>query len=309
MKKYRRGIFSLALCLSSVPLLAAGIPENPPAVELAGLYDGYSYTSPFSFFTVYLEGNLQDSRLEDEWIHSRTGVEFNFRDLQNNVYVIAASLARQDMPADFIDQLLQREYVSGHKGEKGKTPDGEDCVIATILQRDPKSDSGVGKVNLIFLRNRVIFDVKIISHSADSPREAARAGEEALNRLWGWSVFRGWPQDLPAMPDTADPRLPVIVRAARQAAADLGYRFEYDQQPELFLRISTTGAHGGISLRFTFQGRLQTLGFTQETACAPQDRALADKVRQYYLKALLAKLKAEKIQLRVYSRLKNTARR
>jgi len=107
-------------------------------LKISGVYDGYSYTAPYSLFTVDLREIIVLKSIHDGAENRGATQTFYFQDKEGNEYSILASFGNKQMDAHaFITKMVQTGKAQGKNVVAATTIDGEECLIAQELVKKP----------------------------------------------------------------------------------------------------------------------------------------------------------------------------
>lgn len=263
-----------------------------------GVVDELSYTSPNGWFTVYIKEVIARNSLEEKAQSESSQVQLIFDDKEKNRFSIKASYAPEDLPGNFIDEEVNQAQQKGVRALKAKTPDGRhDCFIAAVLVKEENSEKVYGKMNMVFQKDKVIFDLAVITKPYEEPKIASMAIDSQIQQLWRLSRLRGMPKDMPLLVGQKDPRLPVAMIAANKAAAKYGLKGHIEDKEELAFQVVARGENGPVKLRISIHAVHDALNLDKKISFEKGDEKTAAIIEENFSSAFEQALEHEKLAI------------
>lgn len=261
-----------------------------------GVVDELAYTSPNGWFTIYIKEVIDRKSLEEKALSESSQVQLIFNDQEKNRFSIKASYAPEDLPETFIDDEVIQAQQKGVKALKAKTPDNQhDCFIAAILVKEENSEKVYGKMNMVFQKDKVIFDLVVITKPYEEPKIASMAIDSQIQQLWRLSRLRGMPKDMPVLVGHEDPRLPVALIAANKAAAKYGLKGHIEDKEELAFQVNANGKKGPVKLRISIDAGKKALNLDKTLTFEKGDEKTAIIIEENFSLAFEQALENEKL--------------
>ena len=283
MKNKLKLIIVCLCCL--IPLSACSKTEHVN-LQVGGIYDGYTYTSPYALFSTHLKDWANLKSVKDSMENNGATMQLDFSDKEKNDYRITASFTKKDIDAHaLIEKMVQAGKAEGKNVASATTADGEECLLARSLLKAEDKDQGFGLMNVIFVRNGVVYDLSVKSKPIAEPEKAANSMDKIFGELWNRSAFRGQVEGFMGYPEDVDPRIPAIIAAGKRVAEQMGFEFASEPAKKGIMRIIGKGIEDKMTLSIGIAANENEILTTEAVACKVNDMKAMNEMQANYFKS------------------------
>jgi hypothetical protein len=274
----------IMIMLSCFVLLSACSKTDQVDLQIEGIYDGYTYTSPFALFSTHLRDWADMKGVQDSKQNDGATMQLDFVDKEENAYRVMASFAKKGMDAHaLLEKMVEAGKAEGKNIGLSNTADGEECLLARVLLKADDSEQGFGLMNVIFVRDGVVYDLSVKSKPMAEPEKATAAVDKAFEILWNRCIFRGQVEGLLLYPEDVDPRIPAIIAAGKRVAGKRKYGFSAETKKKGIMKIIAQGSEEIMTLIIGVSADGSEIFTTESVSCKANDvKAMSKMQEEYY---------------------------
>lgn len=269
-------IFIVGMFLFVINTLAqAGVQK------LNGHYDNGSYTSAAGLFTIAIpREDLKAGTLKDELMRNGAIEKVEYVDRYQDRVSLVATMSTKELPKNFVDTMLANAQKNKLAAQKGKTPDGRDCLVSFELRQDPKTKQYQTKLNVIFPWAKTVFDMTVIGDLMPSEAKAKERTETVYYNTYQNTTFRGiFTPELLQGP-TWDPRIMIALGVLKTIAKQKGYGIDVSTGSSAVVRIHTPGKQDPMEISLGLKVGKAGLMTTEAIACAVDLKKKANDLKE-----------------------------
>jgi hypothetical protein len=264
--------------------------------SLRGFFDSKSYTAPTGTFSIDMQEFVDLTTVVDAVEDEGASLRLRFSDAQGTRFTILVTYTLNAAPENFIDLLVEKRKAVDSNVTKTKTPEQIDCLLSNGFRRYKKSDKVQGEINLVFYKERTVFNLLISTPPFLRAQEAAKMAEASLQALWEHTRFRGRLDQQPISLEK-DPRIPMVVQSALRAAAQLKYAVDVQRTSKPIIRMKLAGKSNDILLSLGINQRGKHLYTTEAISCVSEEEKLGQNIMEVYYSHFLQEMKKEKLHV------------
>lgn len=286
-------MYQTAFRVAAAVLLAIqGTLGYAVSTPLKGFVEDETYSVSSKNFSLRLMDRHLASTLKDSI--QDNGEQVTFSDGDGNEFSVMVVPTGEDLPADFIDGIIERSRKDGQSSEKGETPEGDVCLIQRQLLKMDGEKEGTGRMNLIFTRNKTIFDIVMVTKGYKESDEASDALDRGFVSFWKMAEFRGAQVEYPPLKTSIDPLVARALDETKKIGIEKGYGFGVSYKKKVVVEFSTRG-NSEVKVFLGLDRWGPKVRFTQAVSCRGDDFELGNKTQSLIVRSLVKRLRENKI--------------